>query len=70
MEKIKKLLDEMEDIKSGKAEKDRMAIVNEIYIKVKVTALAKLLFRSLSRQFLRDEIEAGRIETTHVFMML
>ena len=38
MEKIKKLLDEMEDIKSGKAEIDRQAIVKRIYIKVKATA--------------------------------
>ena len=32
MEKIKKLLDEMEDIKSGKAEKDRMSIVKRKFI--------------------------------------
>ena len=63
MEKIKKLLDEMEDIKSGKAEKDRMAIVKRKY-QGKGYGPSEGIYRTLARQFLRDEIEAGRIETT------
>ena len=63
MEKIKKLLDEMEDIKSGKAEKDRMAIVKRKY-QGKGYGPSEGIYRTLARQFLRDEIESGRIETT------
>ena len=63
MEKIKKLLDEMEDIKSGKAEKDRMAIVKRKY-QGKGYGPSEGIYRTLARQFLKDEIEAGRIETT------
>ena len=63
MEKIKKLLDEMEDIKTGKAEKDRMAIVKRKY-QGRGYGPSEGIYRTLARQFLRDEIEAGRIETT------
>jgi len=63
MEKIKKLLDEMEDIRSGKAEKDNQTRVKNLY-QGKGYGPNEALFRSLSRQFLRDEIESGRIETT------
>jgi hypothetical protein len=63
MEKIKKLLDEMEDIKTGKAEIDNETRVRNLY-QGKGYGPNEALFRSLSRQFLRDEIESGRIETT------
>ena len=63
MEKIKKLLDEMEDIKTGKAEIDNKTRVKNLY-QGKGYGPNEALFRSLSRQFLRDEIESGRIETT------
>ena len=63
MEKIKKLLDEMEDIKTGKADIDNKTRVKNLY-QGKGYGPNEALFRSLSRQFLRDEIEAGRIETT------
>ena len=63
MEKIKKLLDEMEDIKSGKTERDRQAIVKRKYAG-KGYGPSEGIYRTLARQFLRDEIEAGRIETT------
>ena len=63
MEKIKKLLDEMEDIKSGKAEIDNKIRVKNLY-QGKGYGPNEALFRSLTRQFLRDEIEAGRIETS------
>ena len=63
MEKIKKLLDEMEDIKSGKTERDRQAIVKRKY-QGKGYGPSEGIYRTLARQFLKDEIEAGRIETT------
>ena len=63
MEKIKKLLDEMEDIKTGKAEIDNETRVRNLY-QGKGYGPNEALNRSLTRQFLRDEIEAGRIETT------
>ena len=63
MEKIKKLLNEMEDIKTGKADIDNKTRVKNLY-QGKGYGPNEALFRSLSRQFLRDEIEAGRIETT------
>ncbi len=71
MEKIKKLLDEMEDnlnpFQSGaKAKRDK--IDNETRVRNlyqgKGYGPDEALFRSLSRQFLRDEIEAGRIVVT------
>ena len=63
MEKIDKLLKEMEDIRSGKAEKDRMAIVNRKY-QGNGYGPSEGIYRTLARQFLKDEIESGRIETT------
>ena len=63
MEKIKKLLDEMEDIKTGKAEENRMSIVKRKY-QGKGYGPSEGIYRTLTRQFLADEIEAGRIETT------
>jgi hypothetical protein len=63
MNKIKKLLGEIEDIRSGKSEKDRMAIVKRKY-QSKGYGPNEGIFRSLTRQFLRDEIESGRVETT------
>ena len=63
MEKIKKLLDEMEDIKTGKADIDNKTRIKNLY-QGKGYGPNEALFRSLTRQFLKDEIEAGRIETT------
>ena len=63
MKKIQKLLDEMEDIKSGKTERDRQAIVKRKY-QGKGYGPDEGIYRTLTRQFLRDEIEAGRIKTT------
>ena len=68
MEKIKKLLDEMEDnlnpFQSGaKAKIDNETRVRNLY-QGKGYGPDEALFRSLSRQFLRDEIEAGRIVVT------
>ena len=60
----------MEDIRTGKAEIDNETRVKNLY-QGKGYGPDEALFRSLSRQFLRDEIEAGRIESyTHVFIML
>ena len=53
----------MEDIKSGKAEVDNETRVKNLY-QGKGYGPDEALFRSLSRQFLRDEIEAGRIQVT------
>ena len=63
MEKIKKLLNEMEDIKSGKTERDRQAIVKRKYAG-KGYGPSEGIYRTLARQFLKDEIEAGRIVVT------
>ncbi len=63
MKKIKQLIDEMDDIKSGKAEKDRMSLVKRKY-QSKGYGPNEGINRTLARQFLADEIEAGRIETT------
>ena len=63
MEKIKKLLDEMEDLKFGKPKIDNETRVRNLY-QGKGYGPDEALFRSLSRQFLRDEIEAGRIVVT------
>jgi hypothetical protein len=62
-ENIKNLLKEMEDIRSGKAEKDRMSIVKRKY-QGKGYGPSEGIYRTLARQFLKDEIESGRIETT------
>jgi hypothetical protein len=63
MKKIKKLLDEMDDITTGKAEKDRMSLVKRKY-QSKGYGPDEGIYRTLTRQFLADEIEAGRIEVT------
>ena len=63
MNKIQKLIREIEDIKSGKAEIDRKALVKRKY-QGKGYGPSEGIYRTLARQFLRDEIEAGRIETT------
>ena len=63
MNKIQKLIREMEDIKSGKADTDRKALVKRQY-QGKGYGPNEGIFRTLTRQFLRDEIEAGRIQTT------
>ena len=63
MEKIKKLIDEIKDVKTGKAEIDNETRVKNLY-QGKGYGPNEALFRSLTRQFLRDEIESGRIETT------
>ena len=63
MNKIQKLIREMENIKSGKADTDRKALVKRKY-QGKGYGPSEGIYRTLARQFLRDEIEAGRIETT------
>jgi hypothetical protein len=63
MDNIKQLLKEMEDIRSGKAEKDRMSLVKRKY-QSKGYGPDEGIYRTLTRQFLADEIEAGRIEVT------
>ena len=63
MKKIKKALDDIENIRSGKADDDRRAIVKQMY-QGKGYGPNEGIYRTLSRQFLADEIEAGRIETT------
>ena len=63
MDNIKQLLKEMEDIRSGKTEKDRMSLVKRKY-QSKGYGPNEGIYRTLTRQFLADEIEAGRIETT------
>ena len=63
MKKIKKALDEIENIRSGKADDDRRAIVKQMY-QGKGYGPNEGIYRTLSRQFLAEEVEAGRIETT------
>ena len=63
MDNMKQLLKEMEDIRSGKAEKDRMSLVKRKY-QSKGYGPNEGIYRTLTRQFLRDEIESGRVETT------
>ena len=63
MDNIKQLLKEMEDIRSDKTEKDRMSLVKRKY-QSKGYGPNEGIYRTLTRQFLADEIEAGRIETT------
>ena len=63
LEKMEKALKDIEDIRSGKKEKDRMSIVKRKY-QGKGYGPSEGIYRTLTRQFLRDEIEAGRIETT------
>jgi hypothetical protein len=61
--KIQKLLKEMEDIKSGKTMDDQKNLAKKKY-QGKGYGPNEGIFRTLTRQFLADEIEAGRIETT------
>jgi len=63
MDNIEQLLKEMEDIRTGRAEVDNQTRVKNLY-QGKGYGPNEALFRSLSRQFLKDEIEAGRIQVT------
>ena len=63
MEKIEKLIKEMKDIESGMADKVEKNIAKQKY-QGKGYGPNEAINRTLSRQFLADEIEAGRIETT------
>ena len=63
MKNIKNLLDEMENLKSGKPKIDNETRIKNLY-QGKGYGPDEALFRSLSRQFLKDEIEAGRIVVT------
>ena len=68
MANMKELLKEMEDIRSGQVAKVEKEIDNKTRVKNlyqgKGYGPDEALNRSLTRQFLRDEIESGRIETT------
>ena len=68
MANMKELLKEMEDIRSGQVAKVEKEIDNKTRVKNlyqgKGYGPNEALNRSLTRQFLRDEIESGRIETT------
>jgi len=63
MNKIKKLLGEIEDIRSGKVAEVEKNIAKQKY-QGKGYGPNEGINRTLARQFLADEIEAGRIETT------
>ena len=63
MDNIEEIVREIDDIRSGRAQIDNETRVRNLY-QGKGYGPDEALFRSLSRQFLRDEIEAGRIETT------
>ena len=63
MDNIEELVREIDDIRSGRAQIDNETRVRNLY-QGKGYGPDEALFRSLSRSFLRDEIEAGRIETT------
>ena len=63
MDNIEELVREIDDVRSGRAQIDNETRVRNLY-QGKGYGPDEALFRSLSRQFLRDEIEAGRIETT------
>jgi hypothetical protein len=63
MDKIKKLLDEMKDIESGKVAEVEKNLAKQKY-QGKGYGPNEGINRTLTRQFLADEIEAGRIETT------
>ena len=60
-DKIKKLLKEMEDLSSGKTEKDRKALA-KMEFTGKGYGENSPIFRGLVRPFLKDEAESGRIE--------
>ena len=61
--KIQKQLDEMNEIKSGKKQ-DMERDQRKLKFQGKGYGEDSPIYRSLARQFLRDEIEAGRIETS------
>jgi hypothetical protein len=61
--KIKKQLDEINEIKSGKKQ-DMEREQSKLKFQGKGYGEDSPIYRSLARQFLRDEIEAGRIETS------
>jgi hypothetical protein len=63
MDNIEELVREIDDIRSGRAQIDNETRVRNLY-QGKGYGPDEALFRSLSRQFLRDEIEAGRIVVT------
>jgi len=63
MDKIEKLIKEMKDIESGQVAKVEKNIAKQKY-QGKGYGPNEGINRTLSRQFLADEIEAGRIETT------
>jgi hypothetical protein len=63
MDNIEELVREIDDIRSGRAQIDNETRVKNLY-QGKGYGPSEALFRSLSRQFLKDEIEAGRIQVT------
>ena len=63
MDNIEEIVREIDAIRSGRAQIDNETRVRNLY-QGKGYGPDEALFRSLSRSFLRDEIEAGRIETT------
>jgi len=63
MDKIEKLIKEMKDIESGQVAKVEKEIAKQKY-QGKGYGPNEGINRTLTRQFLADEIEAGRIETT------
>jgi hypothetical protein len=63
IDNMEQLVREIDDIRSGRAQIDNETRVRNLY-QGKGYGPDEALFRSLSRQFLRDEIEAGRIIVT------
>lgn len=63
MNNIEELVREIDDIRSGRAQIDNETRIKNLY-QGKGYGPDEALFRSLSRQFLKDEIEAGRIIVT------
>ena len=63
MDNIEELITEIDNIRSGRAQIDNETRVRNLY-QGKGYGPDEALFRSLSRQFLKDEIEAGRIIVT------
>jgi hypothetical protein len=63
IDNMEQLVREIDDIRSGRAQIDNETRVRNLY-QGKGYGPDEALFRSLSRSFLRDEIEAGRIIVT------
>ena len=63
IDKIQKQIDEINEIKSGKKQ-DMEREQRKLKFQGKGYGEDSPIYRSLARQFLRDEIEAGRIETS------